>query len=573
MSFTTRKLTPHTTLGTLRRQAKRWLKEIEAGDPPALARFRSGFPNHAGKPGLREVQHALSREYGATSWAGLKQDLADREIAARGHAERVTLFLEKSALRYGVTPGTQTWGEYEADRPARGATARRILARHPEIAGDSIHTAVAASDIEAVRRQLETDATLARHVSGFDGWTPLLRLAYTRMPADANGANEVDIARLLLEHGASVSDFWSDGSSHFTALTGVIGGGESSQPPHPQAEALAHLLIEHGADPLDGPALYNTSLGADDTFWLQLLWDETEKRGETARWRGPVRELNGPALDYLLGNAVPLQPRRAEWLLAHGARAETTNSYSKQSVVKQAMVNGREDLVDLLTSHGAPKPELTGHEAFVSAIASGNEAAARQLLAGRPDYRLDPAPLNIAIRQGRRDIAERALALGVSPDAETRDGVRPLHEAAGSGQTEIAALLISAGAAIDPVERRFGSTPLGWAHHNGADEVTSYLAALSEDICGLCRSASLPRLDALLAQNPGLANAATRTGEPPLFTLPDDDENAIEVAETLLAAGADAKARNSAGLTPAEAARKQGLFGTVSLLDGDGQAA
>src|SRR5262249_17538281 len=150
----------------------------------------------------------------------------------------------------------------------------------------------------------------------------------------------------------------SDGHNAFTVLTGVIGGGEGGQTPHPQAEALAGLLIERGADPLDGQALYNTSLGADDTSWLDLMWSECERRGQTARWDEPIRELGRPPLEYLIGNAVPRHPGRVAWLLAHGARGDARNAYSKEPVVLHAAVAGRQDLVDLLVAHGAERPLL-----------------------------------------------------------------------------------------------------------------------------------------------------------------------------------------------------------------------
>eukprot|EP01042_Synura_sphagnicola_P035124 gene35124-45010_t len=79
MSDPTRELTSRSTLETIRRQAKRWLKEIEAGAAGPLARFRKLMPGHAGAPKLREVQHALARDYGLANWAALKQELAARE--------------------------------------------------------------------------------------------------------------------------------------------------------------------------------------------------------------------------------------------------------------------------------------------------------------------------------------------------------------------------------------------------------------------------------------------------------------------------------------------------------------
>uniref|UniRef100_UPI002FC70689 ankyrin repeat domain-containing protein n=1 Tax=Bosea sp. (in: a-proteobacteria) TaxID=1871050 RepID=UPI002FC70689 len=411
------------------------------------------------------------------------------------------------------------------------------------------------------------DAALATSQSEFDGWTPLLRLAFTRLPNDAVSGNAVAIAELLLDHGAAANAFWSDGSNHFTALTGVIGGGENGQPAHPQAEELARLLIARGADPLDGQALYNNSLGADETLWLDLFWDETLKRGQQGRWRERLRELPAPPLDYLLGNAVPRQPRRAAWLLAHGARADAVNAHSQRSLVRQALLDGREDLVALLLGHGATPVELSQREAFTAAIARADEAEAARLLQAHPAFRLDPAPLQVAIRQNRPEIAALALGLGVSPDAEGRDGVRALHEAAGGDVAAIVALLVEAGAEIDAVERRFGATPLGWAHHQGASAAQMLLAAHSRDIGALCRAGEGERLEALFAGDPSFANAPTRSGEPPLFCLPDDDAGATDLAEFLLVAGADRQARNAAGLTPAEAARRRGLLDTAALLE------
>jgi len=66
-------LTARSTLDSLRRDAKRWLKSATAGDPKALSRLRTLYPGHATPPTLREVQQALARAYGFASWADLKQ--------------------------------------------------------------------------------------------------------------------------------------------------------------------------------------------------------------------------------------------------------------------------------------------------------------------------------------------------------------------------------------------------------------------------------------------------------------------------------------------------------------------
>ena len=68
-----RKITPATSLENLRKQAKRWLKELRANDPEARARFERAYPNAPVNPVLRDVQYALAREYGQESWIALKK--------------------------------------------------------------------------------------------------------------------------------------------------------------------------------------------------------------------------------------------------------------------------------------------------------------------------------------------------------------------------------------------------------------------------------------------------------------------------------------------------------------------
>lgn len=54
MTRITRDLTPNASLDSLRKMAKRWLKDIRSGDTLAMRRFRDVFPGEA-EPALRQV--------------------------------------------------------------------------------------------------------------------------------------------------------------------------------------------------------------------------------------------------------------------------------------------------------------------------------------------------------------------------------------------------------------------------------------------------------------------------------------------------------------------------------------
>jgi ankyrin repeat protein len=263
---------------------------------------------------------------------------------------------------------------------------------------------------------------------------------------------------------------------------------------------------------------------------------------------------------------VPHHPKRAAWLLAHGASANTANAYSKLPVIKHALLAGRDELVDLLVRHGAAAASLTIAETFCAAVARGDTDAVVRVAKEHPVVLQNAEPMYIAA--GRNDVrlVTLLLDLGVSPDISPGEGQRPLHTAAAAGAVDVAALLLSRGAEIDPVETRYNSTPLGAANFHNRPEVVRLLAPRSRDIRGLCFGGRTERLRARLTEDAALASRPSR-GEPPLFALPDDESAAVEVAELLLSFGADPRVRNANGLIPAEAARKRGLEDAAALLD------
>ena len=63
------------TLASLKKDARRWLAALAAGDPDARARLRRILPDAPDAPTLRDVQLALAREQGFDGWTALKRAL------------------------------------------------------------------------------------------------------------------------------------------------------------------------------------------------------------------------------------------------------------------------------------------------------------------------------------------------------------------------------------------------------------------------------------------------------------------------------------------------------------------
>jgi len=452
--------------------------------------------------------------------------------------------------------------------PADGA---RLLARHPALAAHDFFTAVATGRLDLVQPALARDAGLATRAGGPLGWEPLLYLAYSRLPGHESHA--VAIATLLLDHGANVTALWKDDwGNPFTVLTGVAGLGEGVKPPHPQARELAVLMLERGAEPYDSQLLYNDSIVSDDTGWLDLLWQACESRGQLQRWRDlppPPASGHPPVnqLDYLLGNAVTHHhPRRAQWLLAHGASPDATHVYTGKPLLELAQLQGTPQIVDVLRQHGVREVALGAEAQFQIACRQGAFDRAHAIVRESPTLAAQPAPLQIAAATGRIDLIDTLLALGTPVDIHDAEGVRALQAAVFHDQREVVRHLLERGARVDTPTKHYGGA-MGTAAFRGHLDCARLLAPHSRDVHNMTSLGLTHRLAQLLAAEPALANLVHfRRGDTPLFWLPADEPAAITVARCLLELGANPTLRNREGESCAQLAQRRGQPALATLL-------
>jgi ankyrin repeat protein len=547
-----RRLGPDARLETLKKEAKRWLKALEAGDVEAKRRLVAATPGAPAEPALRDVQLALAREYGFDGWSALRDALDGLALARRSLAERAEIVVRSA-----------TWG---GDR----AGAARVLERWPEIRKHDFFAAVATGDIAEVERHLAADPEAAARKGGPLDREPLLYLAYARLPG--SDLHALELARLLLDRGADPNArFTDDWDNPFTVLTGVVGQGEGDQPAHPAAAALARLLLERGADPFDTQVLYNTSITRDDVTWVDVLWNESERRGLLERWRAPGGiggVLKCSALDYLLGNAVAYNHlARAEWLLAHGADPSGPHAYSTRPLRAEALVHGHAEMAALLERFGADAVPLEGDAAFVAACLQLDREAAEALVRRDPGCLNNAEPMRLAARRGRVDVVGLLLELGMDVDVTDASEIRGLQDAIAGGSIEVVRLLVARGADIDRMSKHYGGG-LGFAAHFQRREIAAFLAPLSRDVHNLASLGMKERLRELFAADSTLVNARhARSGSTPLFALPDDEGEAHEMAAFLLDHGADPGIADNDGRTAKEVARARGLLDAAELLE------
>jgi ankyrin repeat protein len=547
-----RVLGPDARLETVKKEAKRWLKALRAGEAEAKRRLDAATPGAPAEPALRDVQLALAREYGLDGWSALREALDDLLLARRSLAERAEI-VARSA----------TWG---GDR----AGAARVLERWPEIRNHDFFVAVTTGNVAEVERHIATEPEAATRKGGPLDREPLLYLAYARLPG--SDLHALGLAGLLLDRGADPNArFMDDWGNPFTVLTGVIGQGEGDQPTHPKAAALVGLLLDRGADPFDTQVLYNTSITRDDATWLGVLWNESERQGLLERWRAPGSiggVLKRSALDYLLGNAVAYDHlARAEWLLLHGADPNGLHAYSTRPLRVEALIYGHAEMAALLERFGARVEPLEGDAAFQAACLQLDREAAEALVRRDPRYLKNAEPMRLAARRGRVDVVAFLLELGMDVDVTDASEIRGLQDAIAGDSIEVVRLLVSRGAEIDRMSKQYGGA-LGFAAHFQRMEIAEFLAPLSRDVHNLTSLGMKERLRELFAADSALVNKRhPRSGSTPLYMLPDDEDRALDMAMFLLERGADPAIANDAGRTAIETARARGLLDAAEFME------
>jgi hypothetical protein len=489
-------------LGQLRTRARELQRAVGAGDPDALAlvaeHHPAGVPAPPDRPRLRlsTAQLVVARDHGFPSWPRLvryveRVNALTRNPDPAGSGDPADDFLRFACLTYDV------------DGPDRWEQARAILAEHPDLPGSSVHAAAAATDAAATARLLGDDAGAARRQGGPFGWAPLLYLTYSRLGAGSAEADVVRTARLLLAAGADPNDgyLWHGLTTPFTALTGVLGGGEmglAAQPHHPHGPALARLLLDAGADPNDGQGLYNRMFDADDSH-LVLLFEYGLGRGDGGPWRARLGDAVGTPAGLLraqLSWAVTHgMAGRVQLLIDHGVDVRRPYDAPTFGVpahrvgrtpVELALLAGHTAVVDVLRQAGVEAPALDPVDDLVAAVLAGDTATAGRLRAADPGLTARaaerrPTIVLDAATAGRPGAVALALDLGFDVNAAAEPphgrgmGETALHEAAMNGEREIVEILLAAGADRSVRDARFDATPAGWAHHGDQAEIAAML--------------------------------------------------------------------------------------------------
>ncbi|MFW0792149.1 ankyrin repeat domain-containing protein [Gordonia sp. CPCC 205333] len=392
------------SLEWLRHEARRLQRAVRQGDPEAVTTVRQHHPHAeialaSEQFALHGAQLTMARRYGFSGWAALVRYLrvaaglgTDPAALDESELEPADHFCSLASLRYDGT-----------DEPPRWQMAADLLVADPDLVDRNIWVAASAADPVALARQLTAQPSLAMSKGGPYRWTPLMYLTYSRVPLGRTRDETLSATTLLLDAGAdpNAGYLWCGLSTPFTALTGVFGEGEQGagrQPQHPFADALATLLLERGAHPVDQQALYNRMFRPDNSH-LELLFTHGLADADPSPWE---RRL-GEAME----TREQMWKRQIDWAGERGYSAR----------------------LDLLSQHGI---DTSGADLTISTFpldpnALDNEGA---------------TPLHQAAWAGDLPLIRRLLEAGADPTiCDMRYGTTPLDWAEHAYQSEAAELL------------------------------------------------------------------------------------------------------------------------------------
>jgi ankyrin repeat protein len=293
-----------------------------------------------------------------------------------------------------------------------------------------VHAAARLGMMEKLRDLISAHPELV-HARGGDGQTPL------------HFASTIDVAKYLLDHGASIDARDVDHES--TPAQFMV---RDRQP-------LLRYLIQRGCrtDILMGAALGDA----------ELVRRHLDADPDCIRVR--VSNEYFPMVNHRSGGTI------YQWTLGWHVSAH--------QVAKEF---GHDDVFRLLMERSPPEVKL------LAVCWLGDEAALNALLAQHPNLvttlpRADRRQVAHAARNNNLAALRLMLAAGLPTDERGQHGATPLHWAGFHGNVEMARVILRYNPPLEQSDEDFHGTPLGWAVHgseNGWYRKTGNYAATAE---------------------------------------------------------------------------------------------
>jgi ankyrin repeat protein len=418
------------TLDNFRKDAKRWLKALRAGDRDARLRLERAYPAAPVTPTLRDVQHALAREHGAENWSALRN-----RVMTEGSGAALEALTE---LLVAADAGDAARVIALADAHPEIVSRRGTLPGHTGLR-TALHFGV--EHREVVRALLDRGADPNVRDEG-DNAIPL-HFAAER--------GDFDIIRLLVEQGSDPIGSEDDHELEIMGWLCVFGTASREIVDYLLAHGSRHNILSAVAT---GEAATIAAIVRDDRTQLNRPMDRTNLR------RRPLHLA-----------VVKGQQRSLDVLLDLGPELDATDA-AGLTALDQAALDGRAEMAAALVARGAAIQ-------LPAAIALGREPDVARLLSESPAALTPDGKWGrLIVRAGEKSTARVIeLLVGHGASVNVRDdpatavdsthGYTALHAAAFAGNLEAIRALLAHGADPRIREDKYCATPAGWAAYAG----------------------------------------------------------------------------------------------------------
>ena len=549
-------------------------KALDSGNVAAATRLQRAIPRHNARSfqdivnqgiTLPEAQFVIAREAGYASWSEM--------IQATGSAGMDFDGLDRILAHACLTGDELTISE--------------VLSVRPTLTNESLVSALCLASPEV--RNLVDESNINETFGPFE-CSPLMYLCSSRFGTDDDniGVQRTELAEFLIDLGADVNTGVQEMNSvrgYRTALGAAIGFAGNAD--------LVRLLMENGADINDGPTLYEgcamwEAVQHQDMASLELLLN-----GDPPHWHKchalpqAMQYYNQDMVNLLLQHGADPNWTMGTWgfdgcclheaivlnvsetmlrsLLDAGASVDFRDR-GNRTALQLAISLAREFLADILLEYGADKACVRDTDRAMGRCFAGTNP--QELPNLKP---VDHLWLCRAIRWGNEQAAATMIAAGMNVNVMDDDGMRPLHLATLTGSEALSEQLLKAGAKVDAINFA-GDTALDIALSAESDQeqIVSLLLdyqrgkavrmlpapgidEVFEDAADAVVNGDVETLRSLLAGYPELILA--RSSRPHRCTLfhylgangfeeerQKTPANALEIIDTLIAAGADPNA-------------------------------